>query len=155
LLRKLSCHSTSFPPHVTFTCTVRPSHVVTLLGSRQHHAIYKAFFFIYLKLKHEPVIIASEGHVAYHLLAAGGTRSTSGIGFLGPWEALTPVLFPVSVVRCFDRGWRDGSAGKSTDCSSKGPEFKSHQPQDGSQPSVMRSDSLFWCVWSQLQCTYL
>jgi hypothetical protein len=22
-------------------------------------------------------------------------------------------------------GWRDGSAGKSTDCSSKGPEFKS------------------------------
>ena len=23
------------------------------------------------------------------------------------------------------RGWRDGSAGKSTDCSSEGPEFKS------------------------------
>jgi hypothetical protein len=43
-------------------------------------------------------------------------------------------------------GWRDGSAGKSTDCSSEGPEFKSQQPHGGSQPSVMRSDSLLWCV---------
>jgi hypothetical protein len=44
------------------------------------------------------------------------------------------------------RGWRDGSVGKSTDCSSKGPEFKSQQPHGGSQPSVMRSDALFCCV---------
>jgi hypothetical protein len=35
---------------------------------------------------------------------------------------------------------------KSTDCSSKGPEFKSQQPHGGSQPSVMRLDALFWCV---------
>jgi hypothetical protein len=43
-------------------------------------------------------------------------------------------------------GWRDGSAGvKSTDCSFEGPEFKSQQPHGGSQPSVMRSDTLFWC----------
>jgi hypothetical protein len=40
--------------------------------------------------------------------------------------------------------------GKSTDCSSKGPEFKSQQPHGGSQPPVMRSDTLFWFVWSQL-----
>jgi len=40
-------------------------------------------------------------------------------------------------------GWRDGSAVKSTDCSSRGPEFKSQQPHGGSQPSVMRSDALF------------
>jgi hypothetical protein len=39
-------------------------------------------------------------------------------------------------------GWRDGSAVKSTDCSSEGPEFKSQQPHEGSQPSVMRSDAL-------------
>jgi hypothetical protein len=45
-----------------------------------------------------------------------------------------------------DRDWRDGSAVKSTDCSSKGPEFKSQQPHGGSQPSVMRSDGLFWYV---------
>jgi hypothetical protein len=32
------------------------------------------------------------------------------------------------------------------DCSSEGPEFKSQQPHGGSQPSVMRSDSLFWSV---------
>jgi hypothetical protein len=35
---------------------------------------------------------------------------------------------------------------KAPDCSSKGPEFKSQQPHGGSQPSLMRSDSLFWCV---------
>jgi hypothetical protein len=41
-------------------------------------------------------------------------------------------------------GWRDGSTVKSTGCSSEGPEFKSQQPQDGSQPSIMRSDPLYW-----------
>jgi hypothetical protein len=44
------------------------------------------------------------------------------------------------------RGWRDGSVVKSTDCSSEGPEFKSQQPHGGSQPSVMRSDAVFWSV---------
>jgi hypothetical protein len=43
-------------------------------------------------------------------------------------------------------GWRDDSVVKSTDCSSQGPEFKSQQPHGGSQPSVMRSDALFWCL---------
>jgi hypothetical protein len=43
-------------------------------------------------------------------------------------------------------GWRDGSAVKSIDCSSRGPEFNSQQPHCGSQPSVMGSDALFWCV---------
>jgi hypothetical protein len=32
------------------------------------------------------------------------------------------------------------------DCSSKGPVFKSQQPHGGSQPSITRSDALFWCV---------
>ena len=35
---------------------------------------------------------------------------------------------------------------KLTDCSSEGLEFKSQQPHGGSQPSVMGSDALFWCV---------
>jgi hypothetical protein len=43
-------------------------------------------------------------------------------------------------------GWRDGSAVKSADCFSEGREFKSQQPHDGSQPSVMISDALFWGV---------
>jgi hypothetical protein len=52
-------------------------------------------------------------------------------------------------------GWRDGSAVKSTDCSSRGPEFKSQQPHGGPQPSVIRLDALFWSVRRQLQCTYI
>jgi hypothetical protein len=35
---------------------------------------------------------------------------------------------------------------RAPDCSSEGPEFKSQQPHGGSQPSVTRSDSLFWSV---------
>jgi hypothetical protein len=45
--------------------------------------------------------------------------------------------------------WQDNSVGKSTDCSSEGSEFKSQQPHGGSQPPVMKSDTLFWCVWSE------
>jgi hypothetical protein len=52
-------------------------------------------------------------------------------------------------------GWRDGSAVKSTDCSCRGAEFNSQQPQGGSQPSVMGSDALFWCAWGQLQCAHI
>jgi hypothetical protein len=44
------------------------------------------------------------------------------------------------------QGWRNGSAAKSTDYSSKGPEFNSQQTHGGSQPSVMGSDTLFWFV---------
>jgi hypothetical protein len=43
-------------------------------------------------------------------------------------------------------GWRDGSAVKSTNCSFEGPEFKSQHPHGGSQPSVTKSDALFWSV---------
>ena len=46
-------------------------------------------------------------------------------------------------------GWRDGSVVRSTDCSSRGPEFNSQQPHGSSQPSVMGSDGL-WYVWRQL-----
>ena len=41
------------------------------------------------------------------------------------------------------QGWRDGSVVKSTDSSSKGPEFNSQQPHGGSQPSIMRFGALF------------
>jgi hypothetical protein len=43
-------------------------------------------------------------------------------------------------------GWRDGSAVKSTNCSSRDLEFNSQQPHGGSQLFVMGSDVLFWCV---------
>jgi hypothetical protein len=35
---------------------------------------------------------------------------------------------------------------KRTGYSSRGPEFNSQQAHGGSQPSVMGSDALFWCV---------
>jgi hypothetical protein len=38
--------------------------------------------------------------------------------------------------------WKDGSAVKSTDCSSKGSKFNSQQLHGGSQPSVMGTDAL-------------
>jgi hypothetical protein len=42
----------------------------------------------------------------------------------------------------------DGTAGKSTDCSSKGPEFKSQKSYGGSQPpsSGMSEDSYSVCI---------
>jgi hypothetical protein len=40
-------------------------------------------------------------------------------------------------------GWRDGSA---SDCSSRGPEFNSQQPNSGSQQSVMGANALFCCL---------
>jgi hypothetical protein len=43
---------------------------------------------------------------------------------------------------------------KSTDCSSRGPEFKSQQPHSGSQPSVMRSDALLVCLRTA-QCIHI
>jgi hypothetical protein len=43
-------------------------------------------------------------------------------------------------------GWKDDSVVKSTDSSSRGPEFNSQQPHGGSQPSLIGSDALFWCV---------
>jgi hypothetical protein len=52
-------------------------------------------------------------------------------------------------------GWRDGSAGKSTEYSTKGSEFKSQQPHGGLQPPVIRPKALFWWIRSQLQCTYV
>jgi hypothetical protein len=54
-------------------------------------------------------------------------------------------LFSVAKTRFDFMGWRDGSAVKSTNCSSRGPEFNSQQTHGDSQPSVMRSGVLF-CV---------
>jgi hypothetical protein len=49
----------------------------------------------------------------------------------------------IAILRNQMKGWRDGSEIKSTGCSSRGPEFNSQHPHGGSQPSIMRSDTLF------------
>jgi hypothetical protein len=44
---------------------------------------------------------------------------------------------------------------KSTDYSSRGPEFNSQQPHGGSQPSVRESDALFWYTrYMQIEHSY-
>jgi len=53
-------------------------------------------------------------------------------------------MFEVSLGYTFRAG--EMALVKSTDCSSRGPEFNSQQPHGGSQPFVMGSDALFWCV---------
>jgi hypothetical protein len=55
-------------------------------------------------------------------------------------------MYSYVIIIIYDGGWRDGSADKSTDCSSKGPEFKSQQPHGGSQSPIMRCDALVWRI---------
>ena len=64
----------------------------------------------------------------------------------------TSLINPIKLTGC---DWTDGSAVKSNDCSSSGPEFKSQELHGSSQPSVVGSNALFWCVWRQLQCTHI
>jgi hypothetical protein len=45
------------------------------------------------------------------------------------------------------KGYRNGSEVKAVAAfSSRGPEFSTQQPHGSSQPSVMGSNTLFWCV---------
>jgi hypothetical protein len=57
------------------------------------------------------------------------------LGMWLSWQSTCLILIKICVL-----GWRDGSVVNSADCSSEGREFKSQQPHDGSQPSIMRSD---------------
>ena len=52
------------------------------------------------------------------------------------------VLNKLYFLKMLLQGWRDGSAVKSTDCSSRAPELNSQQPHGGPQPSIMGSDAL-------------
>jgi hypothetical protein len=61
---------------------------------------------------------------------------------LGKRQQLPKASSKVSVLG----GWRDGSAVKSTNCYSRGPELNSQQPHSGSQLFVMVSNALSLCV---------
>jgi hypothetical protein len=37
----------------------------------------------------------------------------------------------------------------------RGPEFNSEQRHGGSQPSVMGSNTLFWCFWREWHCAFI
>jgi hypothetical protein len=50
------------------------------------------------------------------------------------------------LIRSYSRAGELAQWVRAPDCSSKGLEFKSQQPHGGSQPSVTRSDAIFWSV---------
>jgi hypothetical protein len=56
-----------------------------------------------------------------------------------PMEHTYPLLLILVLHVIKPKSGRDDSVVKSTDCSSRGPEFNSQQPYGGSQPSVMGS----------------
>ena len=61
-----------------------------------------------------------------------------------------PHNFRINSLRNIIKGWRSGSGVRHTDSSSRSPEFNFQKPYSGSQPSVIWSIALFWCVWRQL-----
>ena len=77
-----------------------------------------------------------------HIPASVTARSDSASGMAEPQSSASNTQLSKSQ----SLGWRDGSVVKSTDCSSRGPEFNSQHPHGGSQPSVMGSNAVFWCV---------
>jgi hypothetical protein len=114
-----------------------------------------------------PAWVTAGGQPGYQCTVAGNGKGEYGIGgcaqqlltfgnfcfnsslFCGPKLLASGNLTPADSSRGLRKknvGWRDGSASKSTDCSSRGPEFNSQQPHGGSQPSVIGSDALYWCV---------
>ena len=76
----------------------------------------------------------------------GAGETAQSVKCLLPTPVSLSLMLFTLVKKAKQRGWRDGSMVKSTDCSSKGSEFKSQQPHGGSQPPVMKSDALFWSV---------
>jgi hypothetical protein len=62
------------------------------------------------------------------------------------WHKFCGSNQPISNLKLIFRAGEMAQWVRAPNCSSKGPEFKSQQPHGGSQPSVMRFDSLFWCV---------
>jgi hypothetical protein len=55
---------------------------------------------------------------------------------------LIHIRIVTNLLKKLDQGWRDGSAVKSTGCSSRGSEFNSQQPHGSSLLSIMGSDAL-------------
>jgi hypothetical protein len=62
------------------------------------------------------------------------------------WDKLSLLAFSHEYIKILDRAGEMAQWVRAPDCSSEGPEFKSQQPHGGSQPSVTRSDALFWSV---------
>jgi hypothetical protein len=95
---------------------------------------------------------------------SGATSWVQNLTRLPNWKRQWPKNSPLESVKCtllgylyinvtlklvFQKiimGWRNGSVVKSTDCSSRCPEFNSQQRHGGSQPPIKSSNVLFWDV---------
>jgi hypothetical protein len=67
----------------------------------------------------------------------------------GIWEIHSEVIHSMYMCTYRKHGAGAGEMAqwvRAPNCSSEGPKFKSQQPHGGSQPPVMRSDDLFWCI---------
>ena len=89
--------------------------------------------YVILFLLHITILI-----ILYILYRSQGSHCVATSLFLG----IQVFIRSLRLLTITIQGLGDGSAVKSTACSSKGPEFNSHQPLHGSQPFVMRSDAL-------------
>jgi hypothetical protein len=89
-------------------------------------------------------------HTHTHTHTRGGWEREGGKSQVCFLANLVPTLLNVKSSRSSKKSfWGAGEMAwwvRAPDCSSEGPEFKSQQPHGGSQPSVTRSDSLFWNV---------
>jgi hypothetical protein len=106
-----------------------------------------SYWAMWLRVTQQQLPVRHEPHTQYSVTFS--IRDAFHWGTYGPWD------WEQEIEAGQEGGWRDGLVVKSTVCSSRGPEFNSQQPYDGSQPSVMRSDALFWCAWRQRECTHI
>jgi hypothetical protein len=88
---------------------------------------------ILLPSKHRPVHSAAQWPLCF-VLGCWGHKPASDGNYKERQMSLEPGKCELENILS---GWRDGSAMKSTDCSSQGPEFNSQQPHGGSQPCIM------------------
>jgi hypothetical protein len=132
------------------------NYVSTLEGSLSFYIVLYHIYYLFpsLKWKHQEARLLSSVFTDMSLVP-GIQPVIMKRGCVNLHAGNRKVVRPICHILniCTHGDWRDGSAVKSNDCSSRGPEFNSQQPHGGWQPSVMRSDAFFLDVWRLLLCT--
>jgi hypothetical protein len=89
-------------------------------------------FIVVLHLRVKPTAVPRmSAHIAFALRKQAELNTFSCV-FLNSGLEYSPSDGATHLKNGPSWNWRDGSAVKSTDCSSEGSEFKSQQPHDGS-----------------------
>jgi hypothetical protein len=111
---------------------------------------------ISLQLPHSSPVCLSQSHHSQEGLPIP-TNGTNG-GKRRWKKATNPCAGkPTNLQPPQDQNLRPGETAQQlralTDCSTEGPEFNSQEPHGGSQPPVIESDALFWCL-KTATCTH-